>query len=278
MIFSSNNFSFYPECCSKFLLLIGIIFLFSSIHLFADGENEFNNSKNISAAAITTSNVNLRSGPGTKFSSLTIISKGTKLKVISANNNWCKVSFDNKIGYVFKKYLFFEEINEEQSLKNIVNNFFSIWIIFSFPFLWAFFMFNTWRPGYKILTMRGHLLLASILVIVPSIKFTSWLFGESVFLSWQFVQIIKSIFSITDLILIGALFVKSFKTMKPQVVITLILVLSLIVYGDRIGGVGEICLSIISTAMTFDQILLEIMETQSIDKPMEKYFTGFRYK
>lgn len=138
-------------------------------------------------------------------------------------------------------------------------------------------MFNPRRPGYKLLKMRGHLLMASLFIIVPSIKFASWLVGENVFLAWQFVELIKSILNIADLISIGALLIKSFKTKQPQVVITLILVLSFTVYGSQIGGISELCLSILSTVLTFDQILLEMIENKSVNRPMEKYFTGFRY-
>ena len=50
-------------------------------------------------------NVNVRSGPGTSYSSIGKLSKGTVVRVRSINNGWAKIKFGTQIGYVYSKYL-----------------------------------------------------------------------------------------------------------------------------------------------------------------------------
>jgi len=260
-----------------FLTLFFVIIFLNRATILASNGSEINKSKSPHNIVLTTTNVNLRSGPGINFPSKTIIPKGSQLKVISINNNWYEVTYLQKTGFVFKEYLIFSNSNSGAIQTRTTRDLFSMLITILLPLLWTFLLFNPSKPGYKLLTFRGHFFLASVFVIIPSIKFFALAYGESVFLSWQIIQILISIINIADLISIGALFIKSFKTMRLEVIITLILVFSLIVYGSQIGKVGGLCLSILSIGMTFDQILFEMLETKSINKPMDRYFTGFKY-
>ena len=54
---------------------------------------------------ITADAVNFRSGPSTSYSIISTLSKGTKVEVISTTNNWSKIIYDGKIGYVSSEYL-----------------------------------------------------------------------------------------------------------------------------------------------------------------------------
>ncbi len=49
--------------------------------------------------------LNFRSGPSTSYSIISTLSKGTKVEVISTTNNWSKIIYDGKIGYVSSEYL-----------------------------------------------------------------------------------------------------------------------------------------------------------------------------
>lgn len=54
----------------------------------------------------TTNNLNVRSGPSTSYSKLTLLPSGTKVTVISSNNGWSKIKYSsNKTGYVAQQYL-----------------------------------------------------------------------------------------------------------------------------------------------------------------------------
>ncbi|WP_371025305.1 SH3 domain-containing protein [Paraclostridium ghonii] len=54
---------------------------------------------------VTASSVNFRQGPGTNYSVITSLSKGTKVGVISESNGWAKISYNGTIGYVSSQYL-----------------------------------------------------------------------------------------------------------------------------------------------------------------------------
>jgi uncharacterized protein YraI len=55
---------------------------------------------------LTTADVNLRSGPGTKYDVVTTIPKGTKVNVVGQEGGWLKVESKqgNKPGYISEKY------------------------------------------------------------------------------------------------------------------------------------------------------------------------------
>ena len=50
-------------------------------------------------------NVNVRSGPGTSYSSIGKLSKGTVVRVRNISDGWAKIKFGTQIGYVYSKYL-----------------------------------------------------------------------------------------------------------------------------------------------------------------------------
>ena len=49
--------------------------------------------------------LNLRRGPGTTYSVITTLQKGTEVKVLSTHNNWCEIKVNGLKGYVSKDYL-----------------------------------------------------------------------------------------------------------------------------------------------------------------------------
>ena len=60
----------------------------------------------INAYRYTSANVNFRKGPSTNYSSLSIISKDTKIYVISKRSDgWSYVKYNNKYGYIYSQYL-----------------------------------------------------------------------------------------------------------------------------------------------------------------------------
>ncbi|WP_312654250.1 SH3 domain-containing protein [Proteiniclasticum sp.] len=96
----------------KFSILLVIIVFFSWSGFTA--LNDFNGNPNadrlldVMAAddiRVTTANLNLRSGPGTSYSILAVIPKGTKVNVISVSGNWAKVTYSGKQGYASISYL-----------------------------------------------------------------------------------------------------------------------------------------------------------------------------
>lgn len=59
--------------------------------------------------------VNIRSGPGTSYSSISRASTGDKAYIIGFNNQWYKVIFGNSIGYIRSDYLDLTEIPYENN-------------------------------------------------------------------------------------------------------------------------------------------------------------------
>lgn len=53
----------------------------------------------------TKANLNLRTGAGTKFKVITVITKGKRVSLISKHGTWYKVSYSGKTGYVSSAYL-----------------------------------------------------------------------------------------------------------------------------------------------------------------------------
>lgn len=54
---------------------------------------------------VTTASVNFRSGPGTGYPSLGLLSKGTEVGLISSSGSWAKVVYGGKTGYISSSYL-----------------------------------------------------------------------------------------------------------------------------------------------------------------------------
>lgn len=54
---------------------------------------------------VTGNRVNFRKGPGTSYSIITSLNKGTKVGYISENNGWAKINYNGNIGYMSTNYL-----------------------------------------------------------------------------------------------------------------------------------------------------------------------------
>jgi Bacterial SH3 domain len=52
--------------------------------------------------AVTHSNVNLRNGPGTTFTVVTLIPAGSSVEVSGCEKDWCQVVFDGQNGYIIE--------------------------------------------------------------------------------------------------------------------------------------------------------------------------------
>lgn len=62
--------------------------------------------------AITTSNLNMRTGESTRHKIITTIKKGEKVEVLDREGSWWKVKYNNKTGYSYKNYLTIVNNNE----------------------------------------------------------------------------------------------------------------------------------------------------------------------
>ena len=51
--------------------------------------------------AVTTANLNMRTGEGTNHKIITTIKKGEKVQVLDNNGSWWKVQYNNKTGYSY---------------------------------------------------------------------------------------------------------------------------------------------------------------------------------
>jgi len=60
------------------------------------------------ANAITTGNVNLRSGPGVKYAKRSTIPAGYRLDVGRCRGNWCRVSSARGTGWISSRYIAFK--------------------------------------------------------------------------------------------------------------------------------------------------------------------------
>jgi uncharacterized protein YraI len=52
------------------------------------------------SSAVTHSNVNLRNGPGTTYTIVTLIPAGSSVEVSECNNGWCQAVFQGQNGYI----------------------------------------------------------------------------------------------------------------------------------------------------------------------------------
>lgn len=92
------------------LLVIIVFFSWSGFTALIDFNGNPNADRLLDVMAaddirVTTANLNLRSGPGTSYSILAVIPKGTKVNVISVSGNWAKVTYSGKQGYASISYL-----------------------------------------------------------------------------------------------------------------------------------------------------------------------------
>ena len=61
--------------------------------------------KNVEYRMITGNSVNVRTGPGTNYSSIMKLNKGDKVEYIATNGNWINIKYNGKIGYVYSDYV-----------------------------------------------------------------------------------------------------------------------------------------------------------------------------
>ena len=66
-----------------------------------------------SQIATVTENVNFRTGPSTSYSSITVISKGSSIEVLSTSGNWVNAKYNGKTGYIYKDYVSNSTSNSE---------------------------------------------------------------------------------------------------------------------------------------------------------------------
>jgi len=57
------------------------------------------------APALVTSDLNLRSGPGTNYQVLNVLPGGSTVDVLDCTGSWCRVGWGNSTGYASRSYL-----------------------------------------------------------------------------------------------------------------------------------------------------------------------------
>src|SRR5690606_5743129 len=57
------------------------------------------------ATAMATSNVNMRAGPGTQYSRITLIPAGAAVEVNGCDGTWCRVVYGGVSGHASARYL-----------------------------------------------------------------------------------------------------------------------------------------------------------------------------
>lgn len=55
--------------------------------------------------AVTTSSLNLRKGAGTSYAKITVMPKNAQVLVLSSSKGWCKLIYNNTVGYASASYL-----------------------------------------------------------------------------------------------------------------------------------------------------------------------------
>lgn len=78
----------------KFLLVLTVIFSIGVTNIFAD-----------STGVVTTSRLNVRKGPSTKYSRMGSLYKNKSVTVLDSKGNWYKINFNGKEGWVSKNYI-----------------------------------------------------------------------------------------------------------------------------------------------------------------------------
>lgn len=62
-------------------------------------------SAGIASAAIVTNDLNLRSGPGTRYGVIDTMPAGAYVRVIGCGGSWCRVKWHGRVGYASASYL-----------------------------------------------------------------------------------------------------------------------------------------------------------------------------
>lgn len=88
----------------KFLLVLTVIFSIGVTNIFAD-----------STGVVTTSRLNVRKGPSTKYSRMGNLYKNKSVTILDSKGNWYKINFNGKQGWVSKNYIKVSGNNTSQS-------------------------------------------------------------------------------------------------------------------------------------------------------------------
>ena len=88
----------------KFLLVLTVIFSIGVTNIFAD-----------STGVVTTSRLNVRKGPSTKYSRMGSLYKNKSVTILDSKGNWYKINFNGKQGWVSKDYIKVSGNNTSQS-------------------------------------------------------------------------------------------------------------------------------------------------------------------
>ena len=88
----------------KFLLVLTVIFSIGVTNIFAD-----------STGVVTTSRLNVRKGPSTKYSRMGSLYKNKSVTILDSKGNWYKINFNGKQGWVSKNYIKVGGNNTSQS-------------------------------------------------------------------------------------------------------------------------------------------------------------------
>lgn len=62
-------------------------------------------SAGIASAATVTNDLNLRSGPGTRYGVIDTMPAGAYVRVINCGGSWCRVNWHGRVGYASASYL-----------------------------------------------------------------------------------------------------------------------------------------------------------------------------
>ena len=88
-------------------------------YIHGDYIGEYNNTST-TTKIVTATNLNVRSGAGTKYSIIGSLKKGTSVSVISESNGWSKINYNGKTGYVSSKYLAYNTSSNNNSSNETV--------------------------------------------------------------------------------------------------------------------------------------------------------------
>lgn len=64
---------------------------------------------------VNVEHLNFREGGNLDSKVIEVLNKGTELEIIESNDEWIKVKYENKEGYVYSKYIIDEKIEEEKN-------------------------------------------------------------------------------------------------------------------------------------------------------------------
>ena len=112
------------------------------------------NSSNEKDKYIASTQLNVRSGPGTDYSELFILKKGKEVEYVDKKNSWCQIRDGEKIGFVNFKYL--EKSNNYNSTAHFWP--FIVWLYIS---IFALFIFYIARQFFVNFNYKNKLLTVS---------------------------------------------------------------------------------------------------------------------